>query len=181
MPESKNTTLTELSARYFAGGEDAIIQRFPEERHFLVVPPEREAPPSLVWTGKHIQLTGTTKVCDNIKKENLPIYAIPSAVVTPISKRNRNDDKFISVGRSDSSDIRLDSEIVSKVHAKFRVKAERITLSEMGSTNGTFINDCRLMAGVRYHLSPGSEVKFADVKSMYVDLEHLMELVKLVT
>ena len=45
------------------------------------------------------------------------------------------------VGRSQKADIQIEQESVSRQHARFRVQANGITVEDMGSTNGTYVND----------------------------------------
>ena len=45
------------------------------------------------------------------------------------------------IGRSSKADIQVDQDSVSRHHAKIRVDGVRITVEDMGSTNGTIVND----------------------------------------
>ena len=45
------------------------------------------------------------------------------------------------IGRSSKADIQVDQDSVSRHHAKIRVDGARITVEDMGSTNGTIVND----------------------------------------
>src|SRR3990167_7703882 len=45
------------------------------------------------------------------------------------------------IGRSSKADIQVDQDSVSRHHAKIRVDGTRITVEDMGSTNGTIVND----------------------------------------
>ena len=45
------------------------------------------------------------------------------------------------VGRSQKADVQIDQESVSRKHARFSIKGSGITLMDLGSTNGTFVND----------------------------------------
>ncbi len=49
--------------------------------------------------------------------------------------------KSIIIGRSSKSDIQVDQESVSRSHAKIVQDGENFVLSDLGSTNGTYIND----------------------------------------
>jgi DNA-binding winged helix-turn-helix (wHTH) protein len=50
------------------------------------------------------------------------------------------------VGRDPAAAIWIDSAIVSKHHARIVVFAQRVTIEDTGSLNGTFVNDVRLTA-----------------------------------
>ena len=45
------------------------------------------------------------------------------------------------IGRSSKADVQVDQDSVSRHHAKVRVDGTRITVEDMGSTNGTLVND----------------------------------------
>ena len=45
------------------------------------------------------------------------------------------------IGRTSKADIQVDQDSVSRNHAKIRVDDGRITIEDMGSTNGTIVND----------------------------------------
>lgn len=48
------------------------------------------------------------------------------------------------IGRSSRCDVQVDQSSVSRHHAKLNVEASRITVGDMGSTNGTIVNDTRI-------------------------------------
>ena len=45
------------------------------------------------------------------------------------------------IGRTSKAEIQVDQDSVSRNHAKIRVDGTRITIEDMGSTNGTIVND----------------------------------------
>ena len=47
-------------------------------------------------------------------------------------------------------------------HAEIRIEAEAITLTDQGSTNGTYVNDSKIAAKQPHILKPGDEVRFGD-------------------
>jgi hypothetical protein len=81
--------------------------------------------------------------------EQSPI--VPSGVVFPL-------EGWLTVGRSPASDIVLDEPYVSQTHARIVQRGQLFVVEDLGSTNGTFINekavteaplrlDCRLRIG----------------------------------
>jgi diguanylate cyclase (GGDEF)-like protein len=51
------------------------------------------------------------------------------------------------IGRSPSADIQIDQDSISRQHAKLRFDGEQLTVQDLGSTNGTFINGDRVSSG----------------------------------
>jgi transcriptional regulator with GAF, ATPase, and Fis domain len=48
------------------------------------------------------------------------------------------------VGTAEGSDLRLADSSVSRVHCELQVRAETVTVRDLGSTNGTFVDDVRV-------------------------------------
>ncbi len=55
------------------------------------------------------------------------------------------------VGRSEECTICLDDERLSRVHAKFVLERGEVTVFDLGSRNGTYVNDVRLKGQVVLH------------------------------
>jgi hypothetical protein len=180
MPESTNISLMELAGRFLAGGVDCILQRYPEDKHFLVIPPNGSKPPSLLWTSQARTLAGTTDLLGNNRQELLSFYADPSAVITPLCKKGRNTAKEVIVGRSNDCDIRFKAAEVSKKHAAMQIGNLKATVQDLGSTNGTKLNGHKILMDSIYELSSGQELSFGDTRAVYINLEDLVDLVKLV-
>lgn len=51
------------------------------------------------------------------------------------------DKKNFLIGRSSKADIKVDQDSVSRVHAKVVTEDGIVTIQDVGSTNGTFVND----------------------------------------
>ena len=64
--------------------------------------------------------------------EESPI--IPPGVIFPL-------EGWIMVGRASTSDIVLDEEFVSSTHARFIPRGQFFVVEDLGSTNGTFVNE----------------------------------------
>jgi|SRR5688572_6478450 len=50
------------------------------------------------------------------------------------------------IGRDPDAEIFLDSAGVSRRHARIRISASRATIEDLGSENGTFVGDHRVMS-----------------------------------
>jgi pSer/pThr/pTyr-binding forkhead associated (FHA) protein len=61
----------------------------------------------------------------------------------------------IAVGRHPDSDIVLDDVTVSRQHCRFDSHQERLQVEDLGSTNGTYVNEARVDVA---SLNPGDEV-----------------------
>ncbi|MBP6004744.1 MAG: FHA domain-containing protein [Pyrinomonadaceae bacterium] len=71
----------------------------------------------------------------------------------------------ISVGRTSENSLVIDDRSVSKIHASLLVGADgKLSISDIGSTNGTFINDERIAYGTVTELDPADRVKFGTVE-----------------
>ena len=73
----------------------------------------------------------------------------------------------LTLGRNDSCDIQLPSRKVSQRHACIRNAGGRYLLFDMGSTNGTYINDVPV-AGGGAALTPGDIIRLADVELQFI-------------
>ena len=63
----------------------------------------------------------------------------------------------LTVGRSDKCDLVLDDAYVSQMHARIFSRGEAFVLEDMGSTNGTYLNQRRITSPVE--LQRGDRVK----------------------
>ncbi len=100
---------------------------------------------------------GGTKILKAVPK--IEHYAILINQDSPTDKHdvNRFDS---SVGRMPDNDITIDSNNVSSHHARIKLEDAVFTLYDLGSTNGTFVNETRVRAPV--DLKDGDKVRFAD-------------------
>jgi len=73
----------------------------------------------------------------------------------------------VRVGRSRNCEIRVDDDSVSRVHAAFVVRDGAATLSDLGSSNGTWVNDERLRAPRR--VAVGDTLRFGSLEARVED------------
>ncbi|KAL6781723.1 CGL86 [Auxenochlorella protothecoides x Auxenochlorella symbiontica] len=85
----------------------------------------------------------------------------------PISLRSGT----LELGRSSNADIRLDIPTVSGKHARIKVESSKILVTDLGSTNGTFVDGKELPANEEREVLPGGEVTFGDVYLAKFSLE----------
>jgi len=75
------------------------------------------------------------------------------------------DKEVITAGRHPDSDIFLDDITVSRRHAEVRRDGVRLTVSDVGSLNGTYLNRERIEQG---ELADGDTVQVGKFKLVYV-------------
>ena len=69
------------------------------------------------------------------------------------------------VGRRDGADIRLEDNFVSAEHARLTREGGRWWVTDLGTTNGTFVNGARIVRPTE--LSAGDEVRFGQVRTRF--------------
>ncbi len=87
--------------------------------------------------------------------EQAPFLSDPTGREHPLAGES------ITIGRAVESDIVITSKRVSREHACVRRDGWRVMLEDLGSTNGTFLNDERLLSPVALH--DEDHIKIGDV------------------
>ena len=64
------------------------------------------------------------------------------------------------MGRSDSAEIRVDDPFASSAHARIFARGDFMYLEDMGSTNGTYLNEEPLRGPQPLH--PGDRIRIGD-------------------
>jgi phage tail-like protein len=73
----------------------------------------------------------------------------------------------LTIGRTPAADITLDHPMVSRQHAEIGVGADGLTLTDVGSSNGTFIADQRLPANQPMLISAGASWRIGPYVFVY--------------
>lgn len=86
----------------------------------------------------------------------------------------------ILIGRAQNCDVIINKASISSVHAILEVKGDQVRLFDMNSTNGTFVNDEKVIVE---KVKVGDKLKFADVEIFFKeytqnDLPPVLELLK---
>jgi hypothetical protein len=71
----------------------------------------------------------------------------------------------VTLGRADSSDIRVDDPFASSAHARIFQRGEFLYIEDMGSTNGTYLNGRQLRSAER--LKPADLIRIGDTEYRY--------------
>ena len=74
----------------------------------------------------------------------------------------------VRVGRATDSHIHVDHGSVSKGHAEFFLEADGIKLMDLGSTNGTFVNNRKLEAQTATKVVADDTVRFGRATGYYL-------------
>ena len=56
---------------------------------------------------------------------------------------------------------------VSRIHAKFERQGDRVLLTDMNSTNGTYKNGLRMEPQETVEIEPGDEIRFGNLHYCY--------------
>lgn len=119
------------------------------ERKAAPVPPAK-APPAD---------DGRTRV-----RATLPRFMLRGVSGTTFGKTFAVTDNAV-IGRQPDCDIPVPVEEISRHHARLRATPEGVHVEDMGSANGTFINDRRVQTGL---LKPGEELRLDTVRFLLV-------------
>jgi pSer/pThr/pTyr-binding forkhead associated (FHA) protein len=78
----------------------------------------------------------------------------------------------VNIGRGDYNDVVIADPSVSTMHAKLQRRDAIWILTDLGSTNGTFVEGERLTGEMP--LSPGTTLKFGDVSALFEPLDEAL-------
>lgn len=79
------------------------------------------------------------------------------------------DREIIIVGRSKEADLQLRSTKVSRSHALFKLEKGELLLTDLGSKNGTLVNEYPLEAKKTHLLQGGDQLTFADKRFTLIE------------
>ncbi len=72
------------------------------------------------------------------------------------------------IGRHFDCDLRINATSLSRQHARFQRSGSRIMLEDLGSTNGTYVNDQRILQPTR--VGQGDLIRFGNQRYKLIDL-----------
>ncbi|MEH1766880.1 FHA domain-containing protein [Nostoc sp.] len=112
---------------------------------------EVSAPPATTATAARTQLQQVTARLIHVQSDRL-IELPQNLSVIHIGKPNDRIPPDIDVSGF------TNSEIVSRIHADIRVEGDAHYVEDVGSSNGTYINNLPLLPGNRHRLRPGDRI-----------------------
>ena len=69
-----------------------------------------------------------------------------------------------TIGRANERELQIVDVKASRLHAKLRASSEGLTLIDLNSTNGSFVNEVRISSNQPIILKPGDELRFGSTK-----------------
>ena len=155
MSHKKNEAELEKSFKDAAGNTGLILKDIdePKSHHQELISPA----PNIISENSPTIGQGTTILSRNNNKNVSKL--LPSVIgqeqIYLIEGSTR-------IGRLESEcDVVINDESVSRIHAVVERRGEVVTVTDMGSTNGTYVNDNRLDEGKAVMLNPGDTVGIA--------------------
>ena len=88
-------------------------------------------------------------------------------LIDPTGREHPLTGETTTLGRAVENDIVVTSKRVSREHARVRREGWRVILEDLGSTNGTFLNDERVLTPVALH--DGDRCQIGDVTLVFHD------------
>jgi len=95
--------------------------------------------------------------------------AQPSLVLIagkPLGKRFPIVPPEVVIGRSGEVDVRVDTTHISRRHAVIKIEDNKVFIEDLGSTNGTFVNDVRVKAPIQ--LKEGDHIRCGKTIFKYI-------------
>jgi hypothetical protein len=149
--------------------ERAFADRFPAP-FILVYGTAR--PGNVMFTTAVVEVDGGWEDGAGEPEELHRICALEKSGSNPYSDR-------ISLGRTANCDIAIKSEKISKLHAHLtRDPNGGWMITDVGSSNGTFVNDRKLEAMVRTPIEDGDHLRFGTVHARFVSAKRLWRILR---
>jgi pSer/pThr/pTyr-binding forkhead associated (FHA) protein len=74
-----------------------------------------------------------------------------------------------TIGRDSDNDIVLDEATVSRYHVLLFVRAERVIIMDLESSNGTFVNGAQVLPDMLVRLADGDLIQIGRVRARYTE------------
>lgn len=123
-----------------------------------------ENPPEMIVRGIGLSFTDSIPEREQEEKKHIPVKKISWRLVGESGRTIEIHKEILIAGRSQESDIPLDSPKCSRTHALIRLEGNALTLIDLRSKNGTFVNKIQLAPNTGQSLRDGDEIMFGDEK-----------------
>jgi len=139
-----------------------------------------ELPPPDVEVAAFVEVAPPAVPEIAVQEEVAPLFATMIGVETPKSGLHKIDlrgRRELTIGRSPENDLQLSYPTISRHHARIRCVGsdEGYVIEDLGSSNGTLVNDEIVEPGKLYSLHPGSTLRIGPIKLIFAP--ESMELV----
>ena len=138
---------------------EGIRERFGISR---VIFPEN--PQEMIVRGIGLAFTDSIPEREWEEQKHIPVKKTGWRLIGEKGKVIDIDKEILIAGRSQETDIPLNSPKCSRTHALIRLEGSALTLIDLRSKNGTFINMEQLAPNAGKHLRDGDEIMFGDQK-----------------
>ena len=110
------------------------------------------------------EVYGNTVFFDESDRAEYKLYAVDNR-----NKKHIELKKFpCTVGKmAGCVDYVLPDDSISRIHARFDMQGEKVLLTDMNSTNGTYKNGLRMQPQETVEIEPGDEVRFGNLNYCY--------------
>lgn len=95
----------------------------------------------LTWSSVHV--VESTQVMDQKDLESNPVWVLESVSVGIEVQRQFGSGVYV-LGSASGIDIKISHATVSRRHARLKVDRDRVTIEDLGSTNGTLVNGVKI-------------------------------------
>ena len=138
---------------------EGIQERFGKD---IVIFPDR--PEEMIVRGIGLAFTSSLPEREEQEKKHIPEKKSGWRLVHENGQVVNIKQEILIAGRSQESDIQLDSKKCSRTHSLIRLEGNALTLIDLSSKNGTFVNNIQLIPNNPQSLRAGDEVRFGDQK-----------------
>ena len=77
----------------------------------------------------------------------------------------------VTIGRDSFSDVLLENNEVSKLHAQIIIEKGKLKLVDLESTNGSFIKSNKLIPNTQINIKVGDKIFFSNSNTSYLEIE----------
>lgn len=107
------------------------------------------------------------------RRARLAIHLLDSGIMVPLEGNDEFTFGRLSEGQQVVPDVDLSAykayeSGVSRLHAVVRLEGEKLTIMDLGSSNGTYINGARLLPNTEHRISSGDLVALGKLRFQLV-------------